>query len=169
MGWYKIECMHGPGHQSTDIWYIEAENRKEAVSNAEYDVDQYQWDWPTWTVKKVRTFPRAELERLLHKKAEHLEDLENEIKGTRRQIRELKSFRKNAKGPHPEDVRYVKCSQAKPKHSCIKGPTDKCRVSKGECGDKGWPYKKLFTGMCMDCKYGTIHLKKKKKRKSRVH
>jgi len=163
MPWYKVDCRHGPGHQGHHVWYLEADNREEAISYAEFEIDSTHWDFPVWKIRKVSKFPRKELERLIHKKIRHLEAVEEDIADTKRQIEELKSLRSDTTGPHPEDVDYVKCKAAKQKHSCIRGATSKCVVSRGEPGDKGWPFKKVFSGMCMDCKEAELFLKKKEK------
>ena len=93
MAWYKVVCNHGPGHQSTHTWYIEADTRADAVAQSEYDVDNGRWDWPIWKVTKVRKFKRPELERLIEKEASSLKYAEEEVKNHKRKIRALKTMR----------------------------------------------------------------------------
>jgi len=160
MGWYKVECSHGPGHQGKDTWYIRAENIKFARDEAEYAIDSMHWDWPVWTVKRVRKFPRKERERLIAKKLREIRRLQFRIDEVNLEENELRRMRQHDNNKlFPCGVDFVICCLGEGEYGVEREATDCCRVRYGEPGDYGWPYEKVFKGMCMDCPHAIVERK----------
>ena len=65
MAWYKMSCIHGPGHQSSNSRFIECENKIEAREWLEEWVNDHDWDWPIAKVVIVKRFKVQEKQDLI--------------------------------------------------------------------------------------------------------
>ena len=81
MAWYKMTCMHGPGHQSSISRFIKCENREYAKACLEDWVDDHDWDWPIAKFVIVKRFKAKE-------KQDLIKDIEHRISYYREKIQQ---------------------------------------------------------------------------------
>lgn len=91
MTWYKMTCRHGPGHQSSAMRFIEAQDIKEARNRLADWRDEHRWLWekPIVNVSRVKRFKKEEKAKLLAELYSEERWLVSEIDQVRDQIRRL--------------------------------------------------------------------------------
>lgn len=92
MAWYKMTCKHGPGHQSSDSRFVEANNIKEAEEILDdWMSEHHYWRYPIARVERVKRFRKREKEKLLDSIESDIEYGLKKIEYKKSQIARLKA------------------------------------------------------------------------------